>query len=413
MATLQRNRKLISEIKATEGESSIGRRALLLAMLLFTLVVPIAAIAIEPSNLGDSPAAVLSTLSLVVVGPLYALIARAILVRQGRNIVGWLLMMIGVGLTASIPLAWFIPQSAPESANAFLLAVLALNGVSWVLFIFPIFHLLLVFPTGRLLSPRWRPLAALEVLMVSVMVLLAVFSVQLGPQNDAGNYIWLVDNPIGFVPLDFFGEAFWSIWTACLILLVGAGLTALTIRYRRALSVERQQIKWLVFSVAVFVVIFAGSAIQSDFEGGDYFGILLGSSIVGMGLAIGFAMLRYRLYEIDRIISRTVTYAIVVGLLGGAVALVAALVSTQFDSPLVVAATTLAVAAVFNPLRRRVQEWVDRRFNRSRYDAERVMESFARSLRDEIDSGALINGWVGVVSQTMEPFSISVWVKGQ
>lgn len=344
-------------------------------------------------------------------GPLYAVIARVILVRQGRNVVGWLLMTVAVGLTAAIPLTWFIPDTAPSSVEPWLVATLAFNSASWVLFIFPIFHLLLVFPTGRLLSPRWRPLVALEGVMVTVMVFLAIFSAQLGPEDDLGSAPWLVDNPIGFIPLGFFGDTFWNVWTASLVVLAASGLTALTMRYRRAGSVERQQIKWLVFSVVVFAGIYTGAAIQSDYGGGYVFNILLGASIVGMGLAIGFSMLRYRLYDIDRIISRTVAYALVVGLLAGAVAVVATLVSIQFDRPLVVAATTLGVAAAFNPLRRRVQRWVDRRFNRSRYDAERVLDAFAVSLRDRVDAEDVVSGWIAVVSETMHPSSAGVWVR--
>lgn len=381
------------------------------AMVAFTVVLPIAAIAFEPSNLGNSTAQVLGSLSFVIVGPLYALIARAILSRQGRNVVGWLLMTVGVGLTASIPLTWFIPNAAPESVGPVLLATLAFNSASWVLFIFPIFHLLLVFPTGSLLSYRWRPLVVLEAVMVAVMVFMATFGMQLGPEDDQGNYLWAVDNPIGFIPLDFFDGLFSTVWTAGLIVLATAGLVALTVRYRRSGAVERQQIKWLVFSVVVFAVVYTASAIQSDFEGEFISSILLGASIVGMGLAIGVSMLRYRLYDIDRIISRTVTYAVVVALLAGTVALIATVVSTQFESPLVVAGTTLAVAAAFSPMRGRVQRLVDRRFNRSRYDAERVMDAFAVSLRGRVDAQAVLSGWTGVVAETMQPSAIGVWVR--
>jgi hypothetical protein len=123
------------------------------------------------------------------------------------------------------------------------------------------------------------------------------------------------------------------------------------------------------------------------------------------------AILRYRLYEIDRIISRTVTYALVVGLLVLAVAGVATLVGSRFDDPIVVAATTLAVAAVFNPLRKRVQGLVDRRFNRSLFDSGRVMDDFAASLRERVDQIEVIDGWTGVVSQTMQPSTLGVWIR--
>ncbi len=130
-------------------------------------------------------------------------------------------------------------------------------------------------------------------------------------------------------------------------------------------------------------------------------------------IAIGIAVLRYRLYEIDRLLSRTVSYLLVVGVLAavffGVVAVAGSLFQT--DSDLAVAGSTLAVAALFNPVRKRVQGWVDRRFNRSRYDAQKVMDRFAGSLRDQVDSHEVVDGWVGVVAQTMQPESVSVWVR--
>jgi hypothetical protein len=133
--------------------------------------------------------------------------------------------------------------------------------------------------------------------------------------------------------------------------------------------------------------------------------------IVGSPVAIGFSVTKYRLYDIDRIISRTVAYGIVATLLAMLVAAVAAVVGTSFDDPLIVAATTLAVAACFNPLRARVQKLVDRRFNRSRYDAQRVADEFAVSLRNRTDGRELVDGWIGVVNDTMQPSSIAVWTR--
>jgi hypothetical protein len=128
-------------------------------------------------------------------------------------------------------------------------------------------------------------------------------------------------------------------------------------------------------------------------------------------ICVGIAVTRYRLYEIDRIISRTVSYVLVVAVLVGAVAALAALVGAQFQEPWVVAATTLGVAALFTPLRRRSQTWVDRRFNRSHYDAERVMDGFAASLRSQVDPDDVTGDWLAVVNETMQPAAAGVWVK--
>jgi hypothetical protein len=134
---------------------------------------------------------------------------------------------------------------------------------------------------------------------------------------------------------------------------------------------------------------------------------------VGVPVSIAVAITRYRLYEIDRIVSRTVTYTLVIALLvvvylAGISVLTIVLPS---DSPLAVAGSTLAAAALFNPVRKRVQAWVDRRFNRSRYDTQQIMDGFTDSLRDEVDGGEMVRGWLGVVSQTMQPSFAGVWVR--
>jgi hypothetical protein len=141
--------------------------------------------------------------------------------------------------------------------------------------------------------------------------------------------------------------------------------------------------------------------------------IWISLSIVAIPVAATLAVLRYRLYEIDRIVSRTVTYVVVIVLLAVvyAVGLTALTSLLDTDSPLIVAGSTLAVAALFNPLRRRVQRGVDHRFNRSRYDAERVMDGFSGSLRDEVDPDRVVTGWLSVVNETMHPSSAGIWVR--
>jgi hypothetical protein len=134
--------------------------------------------------------------------------------------------------------------------------------------------------------------------------------------------------------------------------------------------------------------------------------------VAAIPISILFAVLRYRLYEIDRILSRTVSYVIVIGVLTGVYLVGLSVLSSLFsESSLSVAASTLAAAALFTPVRRRVQAWVGRRFNRSRYDAEQVMVSFSGSLRQDLDQRTLVRGWVDVVAETMQPSSVSVWVR--
>jgi hypothetical protein len=187
------------------------------------------------------------------------------------------------------------------------------------------------------------------------------------------------------------------------------------VRYVRARGVERLQIKWFAFAViGAISLIIVQSALRDVVPlPAVVWDLVFALSVVAFPVAIGASVMRYRLYEIDRIMSRTVSYTLVVGFLGlvfvGTVTGLTTLLETQSD--LVVAGSTLAVAALFNPVRKRVQGVVDRRFNRSRYDAERVMTRFAAALRDEVDPDAVVDGWMSVVAATMEPSTAAVWVR--
>jgi hypothetical protein len=175
-------------------------------------------------------------------------------------------------------------------------------------------------------------------------------------------------------------------------------------------------LKWFLLACLSFV---AALSTEFIFEGLGYpeapflVDLWIDVSLISIPVAATLAILRYRLYDIDRIISRTVSYAIVIGLLALVYALGVTGLTTLLDtdSPLVVAASTLAAAALFNPLRRWVQRRVDHRFNRSRYDAERVMASFTGSLRDQVDPDQVLEGWVSVVNETMKPATAGVWVR--
>jgi hypothetical protein len=186
---------------------------------------------------------------------------------------------------------------------------------------------------------------------------------------------------------------------------------SMVVRYQRAGLIERQQIKWLLAATSLFAVVYV-IAVATD-DSNETAWLVLSAALAAIPLAIILAVLRYRLYDIDRILSRTISYAIVLGVLGGVSLLGLTALTSLFpaESPLAVAASTLAAAALFNPVRTRVQTAVEKRFNRSRYDAQRVMERFSGSLREDLDPDAVVEGWVGVVEQTMQPASLSVWVR--
>jgi uncharacterized membrane protein len=235
--------------------------------------------------------------------------------------------------------------------------------------------------------------------------------------DGAGTCLEWVDNPIGIsgVPNPEYG------WLAGPLFglypfFMGAALWSLFMRYRNAGTVERLQLKYFLLACLSFV---AALSTEFLFEALGYpeaplvVDVWIDASLISIPVAATLAILRYRLYDIDRIISRTLSYAIVVALLAavfaGVVTLAGSLLQTESD--LAVAGSTLAVAALFNPLRRRVQTMVDHRFNRSRYDAERVMDGFTGHLRDEVDPERVVRGLVSVVEETMHPSSAGVWVR--
>ncbi|HEX6286258.1 MAG TPA: hypothetical protein VFZ80_02145 [Acidimicrobiia bacterium] len=371
-------------------------------------VVPILVpLILRPRQIGSDFAEVVGTIVYLLVGPTYAVTGAVIVSRQPRNSVGWMLMAVATGMFVSVLADIFAPGQPSESTTAGSLVLLAVASVSWVFFIFPVFHILLTFPDGHVLSPRWRVLVWLEGSMVAFMMFTALFSEEIVNVDES----WSVANPIGFIPESLFDVVFEQAWDKLLLVLVIGGLTSIVLRFRRSHGVERQQMKSLLYAVSFFAVVYGGAAVISGGEDSGLLDLLLPVAMVGIGLAVALAVLRYRLFDIDRVMSRTVTYTVVVGLLALGVAGVSTVVGTQFRQPWVVAATTLGVAAAFNPLRRRVQTWVDRRFNRSRYDAELVMAGFGVSLRDEVDADAIANGWRDVVSETMQPAMVGVWVK--
>ena len=261
--------------------------------------------------------------------------------------------------------------------------------------------LLVLFPDGRFLG--WRKWFIPVFVLAVGLTLLGAFLIW-----DASTAILIdlsIDGGIDDYPgYDFVNAAFPLSW----LLSVPAGIS-LYLRFRKGTRLERQQIKWLLASVvAIPIAWWLGDRLLPGLYDT---GLILGLPVMALPLAVGIAVLRYRLYDLGRLVSRSVTYAAVIGLLGAAVAIVAAVAGAQFDDPGVVAATTLGVAALFSPLRKRVQDWVDRRFNRSHYDAERVMDQFAGTLREKVDPGVVVDGWMGVVSETMEPTSLGVWVR--
>jgi len=337
----------------------------------------------------------------VFVGVFLAFVSAGCLIvyRVPANLVGWL-------LTAEA-LAFAVGVSADALTSAERDAIWAdlvgwLGDLFWAPMIALLIALLAVFPTGRALTRRWR----VDVWSAVGFVVLALAANGFGPLMDEG-----LPNPFAVPAIAQLAEPAGAL--AGFLLLVGVvfGIASLVDRFRRAGASERQQIKWFVFAAFLLppALVISDATQQSGL--GPW---VLGLAMLALPISIAIAILRYRLYEIDRIINRTVVYGVVVGLLaalfaGGVFLLRGVLPGQQSD--LAVAASTLGVAALFNPLRHRIQGLVDRRFYRSRYDAQRVVEAFSARLRDEVDLESLTSELAEVVQDSVQPEIMSVWVK--
>jgi hypothetical protein len=329
----------------------------------------------------------------------FPVVGALIATHRPRNPIGWLFCAVGVFqglLIAAEAYGDYALRIAPATVPGGLLANWLAQWV-WA----PSVGLLvtfvpLLFPDGRLPSPRWRPVAWLSAL--SIVLTCGLYGVLLWPLRA------VVDrDPVELLAA---GQAFVLNAAFPFMLLCGlACLTALAVRFRRARGIERQQLKWLLFAAAITVVILSLSLLVNR--------LWLLPLLPAIPVAAGIAILRYRLYDIDRIISRTLAYGLLTVILGGCYAALVLGLGQLLgrDSPLVVAGATLAVAALFQPARRRIQQAVDRRFNRRRYDAAQTIQAFTARLRDEIDLDTLSAELLAVVDQTVQPISRSLWLR--
>jgi hypothetical protein len=278
----------------------------------------------------------------------------------------------------------------------------------------------LLFPNGQLLSPRWRPVAWSAVGATAVLLLAAAgypgpLEVgRLPPEDEA---LPGFDNPLGVAAL---GPVLAAMVVAVQAIEV-LGIASLALRFRRSRGEERQQLKWVAYAglfyglLTVVLVVGHASALIPE-EGTLWLDVLDYATALGLLIAIAVAVLKYRLYDIDRIINRTMVYGLLTAMLGlcyVAGSLLFVLVAGAGSNPpsWLVAAATLVAAAVFRPARRRIQATVDRRFNRRRYHAARTIEAFSARLRDEVDLDTLSAELLAVVDWTMEPTRASLWLR--
>jgi hypothetical protein len=349
----------------------------------------------------------------------FAIVAALIVSRQPRNTLGWVLMVpVGLYVVAE-PIASYIERLAPSSPEPTvpILLMVWVNNWNWLLLIFPLLLILLLFPNGRPPTPRWRWVGVAAIAWAALFVLLAALPQQI---NAATTTNLVFDNPIGVLGKDTV-ERLVGVWIVGLLALTVACAVALFVRYRRANETEREQIKWLLYACTMFLVVYVGGFVSglggTASLGGYIWGVFFGLSVIALPAAIGIAILKYRLYEIDVLVNRTLVYgSLTVTLIalyfGGIVVLQRFFVLlTGQQSTLAVVASTLLIAALFTPLRRRLQSFIDRRFYRSKYDARKTLEAFSAKLRDETNLDALRDDLVGVVRETMQPAHVSLWLR--
>ena len=326
----------------------------------------------------------------------YPVVGALILVHRPGNAVGWI-----VGAIGFFPVVGSLAQEYSERAYVrhettwpLLHPAQWLSNWYYYVIIGSLPLLFLLYPDGRPLSRRWRPMVWLTVAGLVSLLLVGM----LGPSDDPK-----FTNPYAVDAPSVVGFAFGLVLLG-LPLGAFAGLLSLGRRYRRAHGVERQQVTWLLYSAVLAVAIWSLNSLLPDQA--------FIAAFLLPPLAIGMALSRYRLYDIDRIVSRTVSYAVLTALLALPYVLVVTTASRVAGSnQLAVALATLAAAAAFNPLRRRIQNRVDRRFNRARYDATRTVEAFTQRLREEIDLQTVREDLLAVVAQTVQPTSASLWLR--
>ncbi len=331
--------------------------------------------------------------------------------RRPGNRVGWI--FLGAGLV--LGLGFFCDRygrgglvAAPGSLPAARAAAWFVNW-AWVIPTAGLAFMLLLFPTGRLRSPRWRP---------ATWLVAAVFTLDAAAQVARACRVWT--DPFTALSDGWYRGSH----TAVLILVPAAllvGGAAVTVRFARSSGEERLQLKWFALAALLVVAIAIPLGISPQIglspavasAAVSALKVVFCLALVCLYVAIAVAVLKYRLYDIDRVISRTLAYAIVTGVLAGVYAGLVLLATQVFrvHAPVAVAAATLAAAALFSPVRRRVQRRVDRRFNRARYDSDQTVAAFAARLKDAVDLDTVCEDLARVVQAALEPAHVSVWTR--
>jgi hypothetical protein len=349
----------------------------------------------------------------------YGLVGGFLAIRRPRSSIGWLLLLGAWSFAvSSLSTPASVAQLTSGAVSSLVMAITVVQAWSGSPLIVVLFVITLTFPAGRLPIGRWGQLARFALALVVLLAVLSAFAPTISVNIPSSSSGVTVANPLAVFP----GWPGWIVLSAgppITLLFTAAGVASMFVRLRRARGVERAQLRWLVWSMAFIVVGFIVGLVGDSVFVNGLGGVFWLPAIVAFCLppiAIGLAVLRYKLYEIDRIISRTISYGVITLVLAFVFVVVvlaaqAVLGPLTGSSTIAVAGSTLLVAALFQPIRRRVQRLVDRRFNRTRYDAERTVAAFAGRLRDEVDLEALRAEILATVSEAVEPSAVSLWLR--
>jgi len=358
----------------------------------------------QQEPLADTVALLLAFTAFMVVGAL-------IVAHRPGNAIGWIFSAAGLlAVTGALAQEYadYAYLTRPGSLPG---AIVAAWYASWAWYptvFLALLFTLLFFPTGQLLSPRWRPVAWLGGTAMAAFTALAALKSSLGVEEGR-----VVSNPIGLAGLQDPEESMVGVVLLNLLLLMAVlAFVSLVIRFRRSRGDERQQLKWFTYAGALVPLAALGDLLPVAVSN-----LVVAAQFAFLPVAAGIAILRYRLYDIDRLINRTLVYGLLTVLLAGVYA-GAVLVLGQLFGGLraeppswVVAGAILAVAALFQPARRRIQAVVDRRFNRRKYNAAQTIQAFSTRLRDQVDLDTLSRELLAVVDQTMQPTRVSFWLR--
>ena len=358
-------------------------------------------------------------LLLPVVPVTFAFVGALIVSRQPGNVIGWLLMLPGASIFALTDF-YFRPFNLgyaplPVSPSALFLLLLWFSSWNWLLLVFPIMFIMLLFPTGRPLSQRWGWLVYVGILLALSLPVSATVSQTLATAS--GEAVWSYPNPIGFLSAERANTFLTPFLFAFPVWIVLCAIS-LFVRFRRSRAVEREQIKWLFFAAAVFTICYLPVFFGNNFtNAADLWNLFFILGLIVFPVAIGMAILKYRLFDIEIIIRRTLVYTLLTALLTmvyfGGVTLLQSLFTTASGqaSPAALVISTLLISALFNPLRLRIQNFIDRRFYRRKYNAEKALAEFATAARSETNLETLSEQLVQIVDSTMQVRWLNLWLQ--